>query len=866
MIPLRLTLKNFMSYRDGCPPLDFAPLHTACLTGDNGAGKSALLAAMTWALWGEARAQADDEDLIMQGENDMAVDFEFALGEQAYRVLRQRSRKGKSTSGKLYFQVRDPESGWRDISGDHMRETQRLITARLRMDYDTFINSAFLRQGRADEFTTKNPTERKEILGKILGLERYDGLAEQARERARARESDRRILAQQMADLDVRIRERKRLEEQARELAEYLAAATTELDAVRTEADRLRDLVKALEADEKNLQNVRARAAQDEIAISRADKLIAELEANLARYAEILAGRDVITANWERLQNLRTRERALADQARRHHELDLEIARLERAIDQARNALSNEIGQSVRIIAEARKLADGRAEAERAHEELRDQVAEFDTLDAQQREAQAKAGELQGRIDTLSGANKSLEAEADALNKKRKMLDDAVQQAAAHAHGGRPECPLCGLLLDPPSLQRVYKGYDEDIAARRKTWKANKNQLDALETQMAALKTHLADLETRLKPRLLIVKKEAAAAATAQAARDAEARIAQEQAHLDELQARLDGSHYAQADRAALRGAAAQRDKLNYNPDEHSTVRAEIRTLDLYESRFADLRSAEEKQTIDQARLVHERETRKTHSTRLAEERADERTLAERIAPLVGLRQDAATGTAQVRLLQERFDKLSREQAATERELEAIAASEQDRAVKAAEHTVATAEKTIFDDLAKAFGKAGIQAMIIEQVVPELADEANHLLNRMTDGRMQLSFETQRQARSKDSLIETLDIKITDGAGVARKYEMFSGGEAFRINFAVRVALSKLLARRAGAQLQTLIIDEGFGTQDAQGRERLVQAIRSIQPDFEKILVITHLDELKDEFAARIDVVKTPRGSLATVS
>ena len=90
---------------------------------------------------------------------------------------------------------------------------------------------------------------------------------------------------------------------------------------------------------------------------------------------------------------------------------------------------------------------------------------------------------------------------------------------------------------------------------------------------------------------------------------------------------------------------------------------------------------------------------------------------------------------------------------------------------------------------------------------------------------------------------------------------MFSGGEAFRANLAIRIALSKLLARRAGAQLQTLIVDEGFGTQDAQGRERLVQAITSIQDDFERVLVITHIDELKDHFPARIDVVKTESGS-----
>ena len=117
--------------------------------------------------------------------------------------------------------------------------------------------------------------------------------------------------------------------------------------------------------------------------------------------------------------------------------------------------------------------------------------------------------------------------------------------------------------------------------------------------------------------------------------------------------------------------------------------------------------------------------------------------------------------------------------------------------------------------------------MIIETAVPEIEDEANALLARMTDGRMRVKFETQRDAKTSDAVIETLDIHIADELGT-RNYEMFSGGEAFRVNFAIRIALSKLLARRAGARLQTLIIDEGFGTQDAQGRERLVEAINEV--------------------------------------
>ncbi len=148
--------------------------------------------------------------------------------------------------------------------------------------------------------------------------------------------------------------------------------------------------------------------------------------------------------------------------------------------------------------------------------------------------------------------------------------------------------------------------------------------------------------------------------------------------------------------------------------------------------------------------------------------------------------------------------------------------------------------------------------MIIESAIPEVETEANRLLARMTDGRMSLRLETQRE-KVTGGVAETLDIIISDELG-ARPYEMYSGGESFRANLALRIAISKLLARRAGAQLQTLVIDEGFGSQDAQGRSLVVEAINSIQHDFERIIVITHIEELKDIFPARIDVVKTAEG------
>jgi exonuclease SbcC len=168
--------------------------------------------------------------------------------------------------------------------------------------------------------------------------------------------------------------------------------------------------------------------------------------------------------------------------------------------------------------------------------------------------------------------------------------------------------------------------------------------------------------------------------------------------------------------------------------------------------------------------------------------------------------------------------------------------------------------------LEQAFSKDGIPALLIEQALPEIEEEANNLLERLTDGMMTVQFNTQSSYKDKKRADkkETLDILISDSAG-PRPYEMYSGGEAFRVNFAIRLALSKVLSRRAGARLQTLVIDEGFGSQDMEGRQRLIEVINLIRKDFEKILIITHLEELKDAFSARVEVEKTKTGSMIKV-
>ena len=109
-----------------------------------------------------------------------------------------------------------------------------------------------------------------------------------------------------------------------------------------------------------------------------------------------------------------------------------------------------------------------------------------------------------------------------------------------------------------------------------------------------------------------------------------------------------------------------------------------------------------------------------------------------------------------------------------------------------------------------------------------------------------------------------VDIKISDTMGI-RPYELFSGGEAFRIDFALRIAISKFLARRSGTSLQTLIIDEGFGSQDEEGLTHLMDAIYDIQDDFEKIIIVSHLPSMKSQFPTNFFVQKEADGSIVSV-
>lgn len=159
-----------------------------------------------------------------------------------------------------------------------------------------------------------------------------------------------------------------------------------------------------------------------------------------------------------------------------------------------------------------------------------------------------------------------------------------------------------------------------------------------------------------------------------------------------------------------------------------------------------------------------------------------------------------------------------------------------------------------YEELKVAFGKKGIQAYIVENVIPEIQTTTNDILESL-DTDIRVIINSQKELK-KGGKSETLDISVLTPFG-ERPYTNYSGGEKTLIDFALRIALSIILTRRSECKIQTLILDEVFSELDSANKQIISKALRVIANkfNFKKILIISHAEELQDSFDDVIRVV-----------
>ena len=858
MLPISLSLSNFLSYRDAAPTLHLDGIRVACLCGPNGHGKSALLDAVTWALWGKARGQRH-EQLLHHGQTEMRVELVFDVGSERYRVSRRYSQARRNPESSLELAVQIAEGEFQAIGENSIRDRQAQIERIINMDYGTFVNSAFLVQGRADEFTMATPGVRKDVLAKVLGLGRYDDLAERARLRgrdARARLDATALNIDSLRERAAKADEtRAALAEAERELAEAMASVnglTERLQLLGLKVAHLERRQEDRDEQDAAAQRARNRQAEEEKEAADLNQRLVGWQRTIERAAEIEQG---VAA----LEAAREHARSLTEAAQQALALQTKLAPLENAIGQTRARLESDIqAQRQDVDTQLRPRAESLPSLQHAKDDLTERQAAMESRRSDAVNAEESHRQLALEAQTLRRENEQLQQAGMQTRDKLDLLD--------HEHEDGAACPLCKNTLGPDGVARIRESYEREITEQRRRYAAQKQRAEELERQaaesaagveraqreLAAEQQRLADEQTRLTVRW------------EEAERAAE-QLKQAEPLLRDAETRLANGAYAQDEQAAAKGLREQLAVLSFDPDALDAAEEQVRELVHWDAERLALVTARERMDDDTALMERARARASEAAGDAARAEQASAAIAEELAELPSWKAQRGQVEGERRAASEKHAGLERTAGRLQGELKEIEQAAADLAQAEARRDALTGEASAYAELALAFGKGGVQALLMEAAIPRMEDEANDLLRRMTDGRMTLKLETQKERRSGGDAVETLEIVIADELG-SRSYEMFSGGERFRIDFAVRIALSKVLAWRAGAPLPTLFIDEGFGTQDAEGRDRILEVIQAIEDRFERILVITHMDDIKEAFPVRIEVSRGPNGSTFALS
>ena len=746
---------------------------------------------------------------------------------------------------------------WRPLTERTVRDTQARIEHILRLDYDTFVNVSFFLQGRADQFAQQPPTRRKEILGNILGLEAWDVYRERAVER-------RKVVERELASVDGRVAE--------------IDAELGEEEPRKAQLADLESQLKGLAASRRLQETAMANVKQVHLALERQRELVRGLGETLARSQVNLAGLQSRLAVKESERNThaelvqRAPEVEAAYAALQKARLDLEkweqVAERFRDHDARRQPLLREIES------ESARLQQEKASLEQRHSAIRDQLsgaaaleagladvrkslvqAEADLAERAELEKQAQAG--REKLAELRAENGSLKTGMDELFGRIEKLK-AAQGVL---------CPLCGQSLSPEHRQSTLEQLTADGKQQGDRWRTNVAAMKELTIQITDTESRITKLASSDSQRLNASRN------IAQLSERLESLSKQsdewEQAgakRLVEITKLLEKGKFALDARKSLTKLDKELSALGYEATAHDAARRSETQGRPAEAEYRLIASARAALKPLEDEIANLQSEIKNRQTEVDHQQAEYKQAASALAEIEAQAPDLEAAESSLFDLQERENRLHQEVGAARQKVTVLADLRRRKINLQAERGALGLQTGQYKTLERAFGKDGVPALLIEQALPEIEIKANQILGRLSDDTMHLHFETQAKYKDekRKELRETLEIQVSDGAGL-RDYEMYSGGEAFRVNFAIRLALSEVLAQRKGARLQMLVIDEGFGSQDALGRQRLIQAINAVKDDFAKILVITHLEELKDAFPTRIEVEKTEEGSRVEV-
>lgn len=790
---LKLTLHNFRKFKD--LELEF-PEGIIGLVGSNGSGKSTIIEAIGWAIYGNRAARTSRDQVKRMGakrSDECWVKLAFELEGTQYEVFRILTARSSDARVKV--------NGV--IAASSAQGATAFLEKKLRMDYDSFYTSIVARQQELNTLSDKSPAERKKSMLRMLGVDVLDEAIRRVREDRRHKEKILEHMEKNLKDID-------ELENKKREGREAMEQYSHTREQLMDELESARRALRTLE-EELSIEKERAKTFK---ALDEKRKLLTERQHHTKTLMESKVHEiEELEKNVQELEELQPRVEEYETLSRRKEEMERAKERYyeKRNLQEQMESLTKEIASMVQDISALEKQLEGEEEDTKMLQRIVVQIEETESL-IKQREKAADA----------------LEAERRFIAEKKEELEQKA--ARIRELGAESDCPTCGRPLGE-KYEEIIADFENSIRQLEKEMQEKEREIERIEKDVATLKNRREDL--------LEEKKEA------------EARILSYRLTRERAKQFLERKKEKESSLETVKKRLAAIGELEFDEEELRRVDARVKDLLPVKNRALILEN-EVKKIPALRREVREIEKELgTISGQLHEciekiDRLDfdvnryeelEKTYAETRDIFHGKKEEIIR-------IEGKMEHLEKEMGMLEREIEE-------------QHRQRNEIRTLRKNIANLEALAGdretgllnsFKNYLISKIGPMLSYHASHFFSTFTNGKYR-----------EIEIGENYDIFIYDG-GERFELERFSGGEKDLANLSLRLAISQLIAQKADALLQFIALDEIFGSQDRERKKNVLNALAELKNQFRQILLITHIEEIKDSMEYLITVYEDENG------
>lgn len=942
MKPISLEMEGFTSFRQRVA-IDFTNFDLFAITGPTGAGKTSIIDAMIYALYGctPRIGKQSISELISQGADRLKVMLSFSSGQSEYRISRDTKWTGKSSITSVRLEEkRDDE--WESLA-DRVGDAETLVEKIIGLDFKSFTKSVVLPQGQFDEFLKGRVDDRRKILSDLLQLDIYSRMMQRANELSR----DHKNKHDTLADLLTR---------------EYANATRENLADLRKKLKELKPLVKPLETSLKVIRNaipLALQLRQNHLDIAESEKALKKLGPERRSLDKRLANaQKVIDGSKTKIEALDAKIKATTYDPKLRESLLEKLHKSEQlnTIDKRIRQLEETQKKKAQRLVELQSLfqkadtAQKAAEKERASAQERlsteknrlsadlkkygsaDAIKALILINRQRLKDDRRKAKLEREVDQLRRDQKARQEKLATFNKDSTKLEKQLEEANGdlellrQQHSaeelknalaeGKP-CPVCEQEVTRlpasrrhPSIEqakKTVKSFEKQITDLVKTCAGLEGELRQTEPQVAGKKQEVVDTENRISDaaqQIVAVLREPVGPETEEQLEEVyehlsslQEKVEQAAGHLDKCREKeTEDKDEATRYRQELSVTEAQ---LAGDTEQLGALQNEAKVLKKALGKYSDLSMVQnELRDQNEAKATFEQDDRSRQSEKEALSKAnDEFVECSNLVQVLTVRENA---------LKDSWDKLSQSIDKNRKSLTSdfpdikIDASGPDRdpaaqlerqsqEVDSRRHSTQTEilrteeqiktlqdkidratemqnemelhknEYVVARDLAQALRGDQFIAFIQEEAYRRLALDGTVHLESLSSERYSFGFD-------KDEFI------VVDhwNGDEPRPVATLSGGETFLASLALALALAEGLSGlshgRSRFALESLFLDEGFGSLDPDTLDVVMQGVETLGTSDRLVGIVSHIPELADRLPGRISVRKAVGGSSIELS